>query len=75
MHRRTFLAAGLATLVAIPRAIAQMKMDGAHDMPGMDMGGHMGHDMAAPAPSAVVLPQGAALSDLPHRHRRERWRG
>ncbi|NUS22585.1 MAG: multicopper oxidase family protein [Mesorhizobium sp.] len=61
MHRRAFLAAGLVTVFASPRAIAQMKMD---DMPGMDMGGHAGHDMAAGPQGAAVLPEGEALRDL-----------
>lgn len=60
MHRRGFLAAGLATVLASPRALAQMKMD---DMPGM--GAHAGHDMAVPPQSAVVLPEGETLRDLP----------
>ena len=62
MHRRGFLAAGLATVLVSPRAIAQVKMD---DMPGMDMGGHAGHDMGAAAQGAAVLPEGEALRELP----------
>ncbi|QND64676.1 multicopper oxidase family protein [Mesorhizobium loti] len=62
MHRRAFLAAGLVTVFASPRAIAQMKMD---DMPGMDMGGHAGHDMAAAPQGAAVLREGETLRDLP----------
>ncbi|AZO45660.1 multicopper oxidase family protein [Mesorhizobium sp. M7D.F.Ca.US.005.01.1.1] len=58
MHRRGFLAAGLATVLVSPRAIAQMKMD---DMPGMDMG----HDMGAAPKSAAMLPEGEALRELP----------
>jgi len=61
MHRRGFLAAGLATVLVSERAVAQMKMD---DMPGMDMGGHAGHMGAAPQ-GAPVLPEGEALRDLP----------
>lgn len=62
MHRRTFLA-GLASLAAAPAA-AQMNMDGmTHDMPGMDMGGHAGHDMGSPA-KAPALPEGEPLRDL-----------
>jgi FtsP/CotA-like multicopper oxidase with cupredoxin domain len=59
MDRRSFLAAGLATLVAGRQAIAQMRMD---HMPGMEMGGHMGHDMGG---GAVTLPEGEALRELP----------
>ncbi|RVC53926.1 multicopper oxidase family protein [Mesorhizobium sp.] len=62
MHRRGFLAAGLATVLASPRALAQMKMD---DMSGMDMSGHGGHDMGAMAEGAVTLPEGEVLRDLP----------
>ncbi|PBB26674.1 MULTISPECIES: multicopper oxidase family protein [unclassified Mesorhizobium] len=62
MHRRGFLAAGLATVLVSKRAVAQMKMD---DMPGMDMGGHSGHDMAAVPQGTVVLPEGEALRELP----------
>ncbi|MES0000443.1 multicopper oxidase domain-containing protein [Mesorhizobium sp. M0051] len=62
MHRRGFLAAGLATVLVSQRAIAQMKMD---DMPGMDMGGHAGHDMGEAPQSTVVLPEGKVLRDLP----------
>ncbi|RVD35377.1 multicopper oxidase family protein, partial [Mesorhizobium sp. M4B.F.Ca.ET.019.03.1.1] len=62
MHRRGFLAAGLATVLASPRALAQMKMD---DMSGMDMSGHAGHDMGAMAEGAVALPEGEVLRDLP----------
>src|SRR5690349_7160060 len=62
MHRRGFLAAGLATVLASPRALAQMKnMD---SMPGMDMGGHAGHDMGAMAQGAVTLPEGQPLRGL-----------
>lgn len=61
MHRRSFLKAGLVTVLATRPAIAQMKMD---EMPGMDMGDHAGHDMGAPR-SAIVLPEGEALRDLP----------
>ncbi|MBZ9893512.1 MULTISPECIES: hypothetical protein [unclassified Mesorhizobium] len=64
MHRRGFLAAGLATVLASPRALAQTKMDDM-SMPGMDMGGHAGHDMAAMRQDAVTLPDGQALRDLP----------
>ncbi|RUY36841.1 multicopper oxidase family protein, partial [Mesorhizobium sp. M7A.F.Ca.US.001.04.1.1] len=59
MHRRAFLTAGLVTVFASPRAIAQMKMD---DMPGMDMGGH---DMGAAPQGASMLPEGEALRELP----------
>jgi bilirubin oxidase len=62
MHRRGFLAAGLATVLVSERAVAQMKMD---DMPGMDMGGHAGHDMGAGPQGAAVLPEGEALRELP----------
>lgn len=67
MHRRGFLAAGMATALLGSRALAQMKMDDMPaPMPGMDMGGHAGHDMSAmsrgPAP---VLPEGEALRELP----------
>ena len=58
MHRRGFLAAGLATVLVSQRATAQMKMG---DMPGMDMGGH---DMGAAPQGAAVLPEGEALRDL-----------
>jgi FtsP/CotA-like multicopper oxidase with cupredoxin domain len=61
MHRRGFLTAALATVVAGPRAMAQMKMD---TMPAMDMGAHAGHDMAPPPQSAVGLPEGNALREL-----------
>ncbi|TIT21951.1 MAG: multicopper oxidase family protein [Mesorhizobium sp.] len=61
MDRRSFLAAGLATVITSPRAIAQMKMD---EMPGMDMG-HAGHDMGAAPKSAAMLPEGQALRELP----------
>ncbi|MER9329708.1 multicopper oxidase domain-containing protein [Mesorhizobium sp. M0488] len=64
MHRRGFLAAGLATVLASSRALAQMKMDDT-SMPGMDMGGNAGHDMGAMAQDAVTLPDGQALRDLP----------
>ncbi|MEP6564281.1 MAG: multicopper oxidase family protein [Mesorhizobium sp.] len=60
MHRRGFLAAGLATVVASPRALAQMKMD---DMSGM--GTHAGHDMGAAPQDAAMLPEGETLRDLP----------
>ncbi|WP_095204024.1 multicopper oxidase family protein [Mesorhizobium carmichaelinearum] len=62
MHRRGFLAAGLATVLVSERAVAQMKMD---DMPGMDMGGHAGHDMGAAPQGAAVLREGDALRQLP----------
>ena len=63
MHRRTFLA-GLASLAAAP-ATAQMKMDGmSHDMPGMDMGGHAGHDMGGAAEAVPTLPEGQPLREL-----------
>ncbi|RVD56014.1 multicopper oxidase family protein [Mesorhizobium sp. M2D.F.Ca.ET.185.01.1.1] len=68
MHRRGFLAAGLATVLAGPRALAQMKMDGTSNMdsmPGMDMGGHSGHDMGAVAKAPAALPEGEALRELP----------
>jgi FtsP/CotA-like multicopper oxidase with cupredoxin domain len=64
MHRRTFLA-GLATLAASGRAVAQMKMDGMENMPGMDMGGHAGHDMPAPPANVPVLAEGEPLRELP----------
>lgn len=60
MHRRSFLKAGLVTVLAGRPSMAQMKMD---DMPGM--GDHAGHDMGAPPRSAIVLPEGEALRDLP----------
>ncbi|RUW60685.1 multicopper oxidase family protein [Mesorhizobium sp. M7A.F.Ca.US.008.03.1.1] len=63
MHRRTFLA-GLASLASAP-AVAQMKMDDMDNMPGMDMGDHMGHDMGAPSGKTVTLPEGEALRELP----------
>jgi bilirubin oxidase len=62
MHRRGFLAAGLATVFVSRRAFAQMKMDGMDDMPGMDMGGN---DMGAAPQGAAVLPEGEALRELP----------
>ena len=65
MHRREFLVAGLATL-ASSKALAQMKMDDMSNMdsmPGMDMGA--GHDMGAMSQSAVALPEGEALRELP----------
>ncbi|NUS21204.1 MAG: multicopper oxidase domain-containing protein, partial [Mesorhizobium sp.] len=68
MHRRGFLATGLATVLAGPRALAQMKMAGASNMdsmPGMDMGGHAGHDMGAMAQAPAALPEGEALRELP----------
>jgi len=65
MHRRGFLAAGLATVLASPRALAQMKMDDMSSMPGMEMGGHAGHDMGAMSQDAVALPEGETLRDLP----------
>ncbi|TIX62235.1 MAG: multicopper oxidase family protein, partial [Mesorhizobium sp.] len=68
MHRRSFLAAGLATVLASPRALAQMKMDdmpNMDSMPGMDMGGHTGHDMGTMAQGAVTLPEGQPLRELP----------
>ncbi len=64
MHRREFLAAGLAALVS-SKALAQMKMDDMSNMdsmPGMDMGGH---DMGAMSKGAVTLPEGEALRELP----------
>ena len=64
MHRRSFLAAGIATAFASRSAIAQMKMDGMNDMPGMDMGDHKGHDMGAAPKGAAVLPEGEAFRDL-----------
>jgi FtsP/CotA-like multicopper oxidase with cupredoxin domain len=63
MRRRSFLAAGLATVFASPRAIAQMKMDNMNDM--SDMGGHMGHDMGGAPKNAITLPEGEALRELP----------
>ncbi|TIU33636.1 MAG: multicopper oxidase family protein [Mesorhizobium sp.] len=68
MHRRGFLAAGLATVLAGSRALAQMKMDGMSNMdsmPGMDMGGHAGHDMGAMGQGPVALPEGQPLRELP----------
>ncbi|CAN7653908.1 multicopper oxidase family protein [Mesorhizobium sp. LjNodule214] len=66
MHRRGFLAAGLATVLASPRALAQMKLD---DMSSMDsmpgMSGHAGHDMGAMSQGATMLPEGKALRELP----------
>lgn len=65
MHRRGFLAAGLATVLASPHALAQMKIDGMSDMdsmPGMD---HAGHDMGAMGQGAVALPEGQPLRELP----------
>lgn len=62
MHRRGFLAAGLATVLVSERAVAQMKMDA---MPGMDMGDQAGHDMGAARQGAAVLPEGEALRELP----------
>ncbi|MDX8480487.1 multicopper oxidase family protein [Mesorhizobium sp. VK24D] len=64
MHRRSFLAAGLATVLSGSRALAQMKMDGMSDMPGMDMG-HAGHEMGAMGQGAASLPEGEALRALP----------
>lgn len=65
MHRRTFLMGLTAAAAAGPTA-AQMKMDGMqHDMSGMDMGGHAGHDMGAPINTAPTLPEGEPLRDLP----------
>ncbi|TIR93390.1 MAG: multicopper oxidase family protein, partial [Mesorhizobium sp.] len=67
MHRREFLVASLATL-ASSTALAQTKMDDMSNMdsmPGMDMGGHSGHDMGAMAKGAVALPEGEALRNLP----------
>jgi bilirubin oxidase len=61
MHRRGFLAVGLATVLASPRALAQMKMD---DMPGTDMSGHAGHDMGPIPQGAAMLPEGEVLRDL-----------
>src|SRR4051812_32979626 len=72
MHRRRFLAAGLATLVAAPRAIAQMKMDGMQDMPGMDMSGHAD---GASAGEAVALPEGQPLRELPRLANESNTRG
>jgi FtsP/CotA-like multicopper oxidase with cupredoxin domain len=60
MHRRSFLAAGLATLAVSRQAIAQMNMEG---MPGMD--GHMGHDMGGAPATVATLPEGATLRELP----------
>ncbi|RRH93502.1 multicopper oxidase family protein [Mesorhizobium tamadayense] len=66
MHRRGFLAAGLATVLAGPRALAQMKMDDMSNMDSMPgMGGHAGHDMSAMQQVAVALPEGEALRELP----------
>ncbi|MDX8450719.1 multicopper oxidase family protein [Mesorhizobium captivum] len=66
MHRRGFLAAGLATVLSGSRALAQMKMDGMSDMDSMSgMGGHAGHDMGAMALDDAALPEGAALLELP----------
>jgi bilirubin oxidase len=65
MHRRTFLA-GLAALTAAGPAAAQMKMDSMkHDMPGMDIGGHAGHNVGASTNAVPVLPEGEPLHDLP----------
>lgn len=64
MHRRSFLT-GLAVLAASRHAVAQMKMDGMHDMPGMDMGGHAGHDMPPAQAGPIVLAEGEPLRDLP----------
>src|SRR5262245_41043865 len=64
MHRRSFLT-GLAVLAANGRAIAQMKMDGMQDMPGMDMGGHAGHDMPQTEAGPITLAEGKPLRDLP----------
>jgi bilirubin oxidase len=51
-------------LAAAP-ATAQMKMDGmSHDMPGMDMGGHAGHDMGGAAEAVPALPEGQPLREL-----------
>lgn len=61
MHRRGFLTASLATVLASPRALAQTKMD---DMSMPGMGGHAGHDMAAMVQDAVTLPEGQALRAL-----------
>ena len=68
MHRRGFLAAGLATALSGSRALAQMKMDDMSNMdsmPGMDMGDHAGHDMGAAGQGAAGLPEGATLRELP----------
>ncbi|MFK0690797.1 multicopper oxidase family protein [Mesorhizobium sp. IMUNJ 23033] len=62
MHRRGFLAAGLATVLASPRALAQMKMDHMSTKPGM--GGHSGHDMGDMSQGATMLPEGKALREL-----------
>ncbi|PBB19928.1 multicopper oxidase family protein [Mesorhizobium sp. WSM4313] len=62
MHRRGFLAASLATVLASPRALAQMKMDDMSNMPGMD---HAGHDMGAMGQGPVALPQNQPLRELP----------
>ena len=67
MHRRGFLVAGLATVLSGSRALAQMKMDGMSDMdsmPGMDMSGHAGHDIAAMSQAPVALHEGEALREL-----------
>ncbi|WP_244508085.1 multicopper oxidase family protein [Mesorhizobium sp. ORS 3428] len=40
-------------------------MDGMSDMPGMDMGGHAGHDMGAMTHGPAALPEGEALRALP----------
>ena len=56
MHRRSFLAAGIATVLVSRRATAQMKMD--------SMGEHSGHDMAMPSQNAPALPEGAPLREL-----------
>ncbi|MBZ9767374.1 hypothetical protein LB526_11460 [Mesorhizobium sp. CA6] len=62
MHRRGFLAASLATVLASPRALAQMKMDDMSNMPGMN---HAGHDMGAMGQGPVALPQNQPLRELP----------
>ncbi|RWD65534.1 MAG: multicopper oxidase family protein [Mesorhizobium sp.] len=65
MHRRGFLAAGLATALSVPRALAQMKMDGMSNMDSMPgMGGHAGHDMGAMSKGPAPLPEGEALREL-----------
>ncbi|TGQ68136.1 multicopper oxidase family protein [Mesorhizobium sp. M1C.F.Ca.ET.212.01.1.1] len=66
MHRRGFLAAGLATILSGSRALAQMKMDGMSDMDSMPgMGGHAGHDMGPMSNGPAALPEGEALRELP----------
>lgn len=67
MHRCGFLAAGLATVLASPRALAQMLMDGMSNMdsmPGTDMNGHAGYYVGAMVQGPVSLPEGEALHEL-----------